>query len=71
MPEVCSERHYTPQEIAEMWALSIHTVRRMFTKEPGVLRIGKPLTTRQRGYITIRIPASVLQRVHDRMTSAR
>ena len=70
MLEVCSEKHYTPQEVAKLWAISRDTVRRLFADEPGVVRIGKPLTTRRRPYITIRIPASVLQRVHDRITKA-
>ena len=69
MPEPCSEKHYTVQEIAELWAVSTDTVRRIFAHEPGVMRIGKPLTTRRRQYITIRVPASVFRRVHDRLTA--
>ena len=58
------ERHYSVAEIAEMWALSEKTVRRMFEEEDGVLRWGNPETRRKRGYITLRIPESVLLRVH-------
>ena len=58
------ERHYSVAEIAEMWALSEKTVRRMFEEEDGVLQWGTPETRRKRGYITLRISESVLIRVH-------
>ena len=62
-PEI--ERHYTPQEIAEMWGLDEHTIRRKFIDQPGVLKIGSRLSRRRkRQYITLRIPASVLARYH-------
>jgi hypothetical protein len=47
-----------------MWALSEKTVRRMFEDEDGVLNWGAPETRRKRGYRTLRIPESVLHRVH-------
>lgn len=59
------ERHYSFSEIAKMWALSEKTVRRMFEDEEGVLQWGSPETRRKRGYITLRIPESVLLRVHQ------
>jgi hypothetical protein len=49
-----------------MWALSEKTVRRMFEDEEGVLQWGSPETRRKRGYITLRIPESVLHRVHQK-----
>jgi hypothetical protein len=58
------ERHYSVSEVAKMWALSEKTVRRMFEDEDGVLQWGSPETRRKRGYITLRIPESVLYRVH-------
>jgi hypothetical protein len=58
------ERHYSVAEIAEMWALSEKTVRRMFEEEDGVLQWGTPETRRKRGYTTLRVPESVLLRVH-------
>jgi MarR-like DNA-binding transcriptional regulator SgrR of sgrS sRNA len=58
------ERHYSVSEIAKMWALSEKTVRRMFEDEEGVLQWGIPETRRKRGYITLRIPESILMRVH-------
>jgi AraC-like DNA-binding protein len=60
------ERHYTVLEIAEMWSLSEKTVRRMFEQEEGVLQWGSQETRRKRGYITLRIPESVLLRVHHK-----
>lgn len=67
-PAPFAQKHYTPHEIAALWSVHANTVRRIFEKEPGVLHIGKPLSTRRRGYISLRIPESVLQRVHDRLT---
>ena len=63
-----SERHYSVAEVAEMWNLSVNTVRRIFENEPGVLAIGEPRPKygRRRGKVTLRIPQSVLQRVHRR-----
>jgi transcriptional regulator GlxA family with amidase domain len=58
------ERHYSVTEVAEIWALSEKTVRRMFEDEEGVLHWGAPETRYKRGYRTLRIPESVLLRVH-------
>jgi hypothetical protein len=58
------EQHYSIAEVAKMWALSEKTVRRMFEDEDGVLNWGGPETRRKRGYRTLRIPESVLHRVH-------
>jgi transcriptional regulator GlxA family with amidase domain len=57
------ERHYSVTEVAELWNLSRDSVRRIFRREPGVLVIGHR-------YLTLRIPESVLQRVHRRLTNA-
>jgi hypothetical protein len=63
------EPHYTLAHIAEAWGVSTDTVRRMFEGEPGVLVI-EPAPGRysRRRYRTFRIPASVAERVHRRMT---
>jgi hypothetical protein len=58
------ERHYTVAEVAKIWALSEKTIRRMFEDEPGVFQWGAPETRRKRGYQTLRIPESILLRVH-------
>ena len=60
------EQHYSVTEVAKMWALSEKTIRRMFEEEPGVLQWGSPETRRKRGYQTLRIPESVLLRVHEK-----
>lgn len=62
---IALERHYAPQELAELWGLDASTVRRIFQDEPGVLKIGR--TGRRdgkRGYLTLRIPQSVVELVH-------
>jgi len=62
------ERHYTVGEIGKMWGLSEKTVRRMFEDEDGVLQWGVSERRHKRGYITMRIPESVLLRVHHKRT---
>jgi hypothetical protein len=61
------ERHYTPQELGELWGFDQTTIRRLFVDEPGVLKIGKQARRDgKRSYVSVRIPASVAQRVHER-----
>jgi hypothetical protein len=63
------ERHYSVQEIGELWQLSGTTVARLFRNEPGVLKIGRAQQRRgRRSHTTLRIPESVVQRVHRRLT---
>jgi hypothetical protein len=57
------ERHYSVSDVAKLWALSRDSVRRLFRREPGVLVMGDR-------YVTLRIPESVLERVHRRMSNA-
>ena len=63
-----TERHYSVKELAEMWGLSPTPIRRLFRDEPGVLRFGKEKRGHQRDYVTLRIPASVAERVYRRCT---
>jgi hypothetical protein len=63
------ERHFSPEELGQVWALSTDTVRRMFEREPGVLVIERN-HSRARRYRTLRIPESVALRVHRRMTNS-
>jgi hypothetical protein len=63
------EQHYTPEEIAERWRVSGNTVRRTFRNEPGVLLIDRPEQLHKRGYKTMRIPASVVDRVHRKLAA--
>jgi hypothetical protein len=63
------ERHYTPQQLAELWGFDQSTIRRIFIDEPGVLKVGKQgRRDGKRDYISLRIPTSVAQRVHERRT---
>jgi len=60
-----AEKHYTPKELATLWGLHPKTVRDLFRAEEGVLVLGNAKTTRYRkAYTTIRVPASVAERVH-------
>jgi hypothetical protein len=62
-------RHYSPAEIAELWSLSVDTVRKLFESEPGVLVIENSVGRyRKRQYRTLRIPVQVLERVHRRLS---
>lgn len=50
-----------------MWNLSTDAVRRLFAKEAGVLVLGQGKGKRyKRQYKTLRIPASVVERVYRR-----
>lgn len=63
-----AEQHYTPKQLAELWGLHGKTVRDLFKHEPGVVVLGNAKTTRYRkAYTTLRIPASVAERVHRRL----
>jgi AraC-like DNA-binding protein len=63
------ERHFSPDELAQLWGLSPDTLRRLFEREPGVLVIEHTKNTSRRRYRTLRIPESVALRVHRRMTN--
>jgi hypothetical protein len=69
LASVVTERHYTPDELGEIWALSADTIRHLFEHEPGVLVIEHQRPRGTRRYRTLRIPESVAQRVHRRMTN--
>ncbi len=66
MTPTALERDLAPAEIAELWALDVSTVRRIFQDEPGVLRIGKQgRRDRKRSYTTLRMPLLVVERVYE------
>lgn len=58
------EQHFTVAQVAKIWSLSEDAVRRLFCKEPGVLVLEGRSKGRKRRYTTLRIPQSVLERVH-------
>ena len=69
LPAAPLETHYSVAQIAEAWGVSTDTVRRMFQQEAGVIVI-EPARGRysRRRYRTLRIPASVADRVHRRLS---
>lgn len=59
------ERHYTPDQVAELWHVSRRTVYRMFRDQPGVLAISLPsIRAAKKPRITLRISQSALERVY-------
>ena len=69
-PELAGEKHYSVSELAKLWALSERTIRRMFEKEPGVLCWGSSESRFKRGYKTLRVPETVMLRVHRQLRIA-
>ena len=63
------DKHFSVIELAEAWGLSAETIRSIFRHEPGVLKLGKSETRFRRGYITLRIPKEVAERVHRRLSA--
>jgi hypothetical protein len=63
-----AERHYAVGEIATLWNLSSDKVRELFEQEPGVLVIGDRNPRGKRRYRTLRIPQTVVDRVHTRLS---
>ena len=68
--DLAKEKHYSVIELAKLWALSERTIRRMFGNEPGVLCWGSSERRFKRGYKTLRIPETVVLRVHRRLRIA-
>ncbi len=66
--EAFTEKHYAVAEVAKMWNISPDRTRNMFEKEPGVLVLeGNGSRRHERHYRTLRIPESVVARVHRRL----
>ena len=66
---VVDEKHVTCSELAAAWGVSPQTIREVFRKEEGVLKIGSEGTRTRRAYRTLRIPESVAVRVHTRLAA--
>lgn len=62
------ERHYTVQQVVELWGMSDETVRRIFRNEPGVMAITQAERRGKRPYAKLFVPESVLVRVHERLS---
>ena len=56
---LATEKHYSPEALAEKWDMHPSTIRRIFRDVDGVLRIGS------RKRVMQRIPESIAARVHD------
>jgi hypothetical protein len=68
VPNALDEPVFTAEEVAVARKLHPTTVRRMFLDEPGVIRMGHGPVRGRGQYFTLRIPASVVRRVFERMT---
>jgi hypothetical protein len=67
-PDAKTHDHYTPAELARAWGLSLHTIRRLFEDEAGVMKIGRS-SQKKRKYVTMRIPPAVALRVYRRLSA--
>ncbi len=62
-------KHYSVQEISELWGWSENTIRRLFQNEPGVIKKGSPETRNKRKRWQLSIPESVVVRVHLKLSN--
>jgi hypothetical protein len=60
------ERHYTVFELAEIWNVSYNTAKKLVENEPDILRFGADETRYGRKRVSLRVPESVMIRVHQR-----
>jgi hypothetical protein len=67
LQDLALEKHYSATDLSRLWGLSEKTIRRLFINEPGVVKLGREETRFKRAYVTLRIPESVVQRVHRRV----
>ncbi len=58
------EKHYTPDQLAELWHVAANTVRRWCEESGGVLKIDRPERLHKRGYKSLRIPESTATRIY-------
>jgi len=65
------EQHFSVQQTAKLWGFGVDIVRRIFEHEEGVVRISHPETLHKRRYTTLRIPESILRRVHRKLSLTR
>jgi hypothetical protein len=59
------EQHFTIPELAALWSLDPNTVRRWFENRDDVLKFGHEHRARKRRHVSIRIPASVAEKVYS------
>jgi hypothetical protein len=68
-PNPAIELHYSVQYAAHRLGLSSDKMRGILRAEPGVVVIRNKSAPHKRGYETLRVPESVLQRVIRRMSN--
>ena len=68
--KLAREMHYSIVEIAELWALSEETDRKIFESKPVVIHWSTEEKLYKRGYPTLRVPGTVLYRVHRKLRRA-
>lgn len=68
---IWTEKHYTPQEVADILHVTPRTAVRLFQHEPGVIEFGSDETVFKRKRKFIRIPESVLQRFHEKQRTKK
>jgi len=66
-PDLLEEEVFTSDELAQRMKLHPSTIRKIFVDEPGVFRLGHPGGSGRSQYFSLRIPASVVERVLGRM----
>jgi hypothetical protein len=63
------EKHYTVAAVATMWSMSASTVRRIFGKVPGVIKLGRTANGRgARKYRKLLIPETILRTQYVALT---
>jgi hypothetical protein len=65
--KLLQEEVFTSDELAKRMKLHPSTIRKIFVEEPGVFRIGHAGGPGRGQYFSLRIPASVVERVLGRM----
>lgn len=67
MEDATFEKHYSINEISQLWGLSERTIRRIFEEEQGVVEIHNRKSRHKRAYVTRKVPESVVKRVHQKL----
>jgi hypothetical protein len=63
---VWAGKHYSVGELAVMWGLCKNSITKLFRDEPGIVKICPPHRKGKRTKTTLRIPASIVERVYQR-----
>jgi hypothetical protein len=73
MSDVALQKHYSVAEVSAMWGVSKDTVRRVFSDQPGVLRITHTTNKKRnaRRYVTLRIPEGIVTLLHATLAAKR